>query len=142
MNRISISAVVLGVALAVGGCALDEDVELSSTEQLATAYNIGGVYMYQTDVFQEACSAGTLEVLASNLTWVSIPRGTAVYLKPYTYSNGTHKWRCGGDSEWSECDGAPVDKVRIQWSTTTARFSTACYKKCGDGSSASDCAPY
>lgn len=145
MNRISTSALLLSLitAITAPACALDETdaEETSVTEQAATGYNIGGLYYYKTDDFDEQCGAGYLNIWTSS-GWNNIQRGTSEIFKPLQYSNGTFKWSCGGTIEYSECDGAPADKVRFYWDPYSRRIDMTCYEKCGDGSSYSDCLPY
>jgi hypothetical protein len=145
MNRISISTALLSIvaSIAAPGCAMDAegDEEVSAVAQAATGHNIGGLYYYVTDDFDEQCGSAWVQVYTTS-GWQSLPRGDSKYWKPVQYSNGTFKWSCAGSIEYSECNDAPADKVRFYWDPYSRRIDMTCYKKCGDGSSYSDCAPY
>ena len=143
--RISTAALLLSLLAAplVPGCAIEDegDESTDSVEQAATAYNIGGLFHYRTDDFDEQCGAATVSIHTTS-GWQNLPRGQSVYAKPSQASNGTFKWQCGGDVNYSECDEAPVRRVRFYWDPYSRRIDMTCYKLCGDGSSASDCAPF
>ncbi|MEJ7602673.1 MAG: hypothetical protein WKG01_32590 [Kofleriaceae bacterium] len=139
MLMVSLLAATAAPACVTGDGELDEATE--SVEQAATGYNIGGLYHYQTDDFDEQCGNGFASVLTTS-GWESLPRGSSRYWKPLQASNGTFQWKCGSTVEYSECDDAPARRVRFYWDPYSRRIDMTCYKLCGDGSDYSDCAPY
>jgi len=148
MKRISMSAVLLStvVAISMPACGVEQETgedETSSVDQAATGYQIGTppLWYYKTDDFDEQCGSAGVSVL-TNTGWNSLDRGVSEYLKPATASNGTFQWKCGNSIEFSECDDAPAQRVRFYWDPYSRRIDVTCYKRCGDGTSYSDCAPY
>ncbi len=154
MKKVMFQAACLS-ALAVGPACVtgepeDGEEELSTVDQEATAYLLGGSYYYKTDDFDEACGAGSLWVKTgpdntkSNFT--EIPRGVVKYVKPFNSWNGAFPWHCGtwqsSDHDYSECDGPTQDWVRVWWDPNSRRINMKCFDKCGDGSHPDDCDPY
>jgi hypothetical protein len=107
----------------------------------------GGKYYYETDRFFESCSVGTLTVRTTwgndSAAWTRVDRGHVALLQPAQAPNGTFAWHCGNPlvngTDYSECNEAPADYVRVRWRTNGNDIDMRCYNICGDGSSAANC---
>ena len=116
----------------------------------AVIRKLHGKYYYQTDRFQEACGASTLVVQTgwsdNSSSWTRVYRGQPVYLTPAQGPNGSFEWHCGNvlinGRDHSECNNSPADYVRIHWAENSNDIDMQCYKVCGKGTTASECAAY
>jgi hypothetical protein len=147
-TALRLAALSLAAGLAACAAPAEEDDEpVGDIAQAATAYKLDGKYYYRTDHFSESCSAATLSVQTSWApTFTPVLRGDVTYLKPSQGSNDSFEWHCGNvlinGHDHSECDGGKADWVRFYWSPNSSNIDVQCFKRCGDGSSASDCIPY